>query len=65
MKKIARMYNSEFERNIVKLTSRRDKLGNLFHVVDYSNADGVSSYACFERLESAMDFIYSNFRAKL
>ena len=65
MKMIARKYNSEHKDNILKLTTRADKRGNVFHMVEYSHPENGSSYVTFERLESALDFIHSNFRAKL
>lgn len=62
MKRIAKMYNSVERQQLLTLTTRADKLGNIFHVVEYSNNDGSKDYACFAHLSSALDFIQSNFK---
>lgn len=56
------MYNSVENSSILSLTTRRDKVGNVFHVVEYFNNDNSKDYACFKHLSSALDFIDSNFR---
>lgn len=65
MKMIAKKHNTEHEKDILKLSTRSDKLGNVFHFVEYSHPIHGSSYVTFQRLESALDFIQSNFRSKL
>lgn len=65
MRLTPKKYNSEHLEDVVKLTSRSDKLGNVFHCVEYWHPRHGSSYVTFERLESAFDFINSNFRSGL
>lgn len=65
MKMIPKMYNSEHDKDIIKLSTRCDKMGNIFHCVEYHHPRNGSSYVTFEKLASALDFIHSNFRAKL
>lgn len=57
MKRVPRKYNSEETEVIIKLTSRCDKLGNSFYMVEYG-----SDYAAFSHMSSALDFIQTNFR---
>lgn len=45
----------------LSLTTRSDKLGNIFYCVEYLNHEGVKDYAMFKKLSSAMDFISTNF----
>lgn len=48
----------------VKLSSRKDKLGNVSFCVEYHNAacpPDFRDYAFFKHLSSAIDFISSNF----
>lgn len=46
----------------LKLTTRSDKLGNIFHVVEYLDNQHLKQYAFFMHLSSALDFISSNFK---
>lgn len=60
--KIPRKYKSELIEDIIKVTSRQDRLGNIFYLVEYSDPD--SEYmrnAAFEKMESVFDFLKNNF----
>lgn len=50
-------FKSEKVSDVIKLTSRRDKLGNIHYYVEY---DG-DRYCRFKHLSSAIDFVESNF----
>ena len=55
-------FNSIVQRNEILVSSRTDKKGNVFFLVEYYHpASDVPLYACFEKLSSALDFIHSNF----
>lgn len=62
MKRIPTLYNSDLEQTELTLSTRTDKLGNIFHYVEFYNNDGTKDYARFEHLSSALDFIHSNFK---
>lgn len=62
MKRISLFYQSEENQNDFVLSTRYDKLGNVFHCVEYLNYDGSKDYAFFHQLSSAVDFINSNFK---
>lgn len=47
---------------ILSLSTRCDKFGNVFHVVEFRGKDNSEDYACFRHLSSALDFINSNFK---
>ena len=64
MKMIPKFYNSTHEQNVVRLTTRRDKKGEVFHCVEYFHPRNGDCYVTFEKLSSALDFIQSNFKAK-
>lgn len=55
---------SELTKDLV-LTSRSDKRGNVYHCVEYpdDNSPSGMSYAMFQNLSSALDFIQTNFKA--
>lgn len=57
MKRIPMKYNSNEEEQIIKLSSRMDKKGNLFYMVEFGD-----DYAAFSHMSSALDFIQTNFR---
>lgn len=57
-----RIYNSEEVNHELKVCMRRDKLGNLFHCVEWLQDDGQKAYCCFNHMSSVLDFIDSNFR---
>ena len=61
MNRIPRLYNSESLSVDLFLSTRCDKTGDIFHVVEYMN-NGLKDYAAFKHLSSALDFIQSNFR---
>lgn len=61
MKRIPIFYKTEEVNKDLTLSTRRDNLGNIWHVVEYCNNDSSSDYAFFEHLSSALDFIHSNF----
>lgn len=61
MKRIPTLYNSEEEDKLLILSTRRDKVGNIFYYVEYVS-DGSNDYVRFEHLSSALDFIHSYFR---
>lgn len=62
MKRIPCLYNSEVKENLLTLTTRVDKVGNVYHYVEYQDNDGSNNYARFSNLSSAIDFISSNFK---
>jgi hypothetical protein len=62
MKRIPLMYQSEEQTKDLVLSTRSNKLGEVFHVVEYLNNDGSKDYAFFSHLSSALDFIHSNFK---
>lgn len=62
MKRVPNLYSSEEVTKELSISTRSDKLGNIFHYVEYLNNDGSSDYARFEHLSSALDFIHSNFK---
>ena len=62
MKRIPTLYNSEEQEKLLTLSTRCDKLGNVYHYVEYFENDGTQNYARFAHLSSAMDFISSNFK---
>lgn len=62
MKRVPLFYKTEEVKQDITLTTRRDKLGNVFHVVEYVDNHDKSDYAFFTHLSSALDFIQSNFR---
>ena len=62
MKRIPIFYKTEEVNKDLTLSTRRDAVGNIWHVVEYSNNDNSTDYAFFEKLSSALDFIHSNFK---
>lgn len=64
MKMIPKFYNSIHEKDVVKLTTRSDKKGDVFHCVEFVHPRFGDMYMTFEKLSSALDFIQSNFKAK-
>lgn len=62
MKRIPTLFNSTEQEKLLTLSTRTDKLGNVYHYVEYSNNDGSQDYARFQHLSSALDFIHSNFK---
>ena len=51
------LFKCEKVDDVIKLTSRRDKLGNIYYFVEF---DG-DRYSRFKHMSSAIDFIESNF----
>lgn len=65
MKRIPKMYNSVERSCELKMTTRADKLGNVFYCVEYTNYSSTpafTDYVTFKHLSSALDFITSNFK---
>lgn len=62
MKLVPLMYQSEEQTKNIVLSNWSNKLGEVFHVVEYLNNDGSKDYAFFSHLSSALDFIHSNFK---
>lgn len=62
MKRIPTLYNSDEQEKLLTLSTRSDKLGNVYHYVEYCENDGTNNYARFAHLSSALDFINSNFK---
>ena len=62
MRRIPMKYKTEELSEELRLSTRRDKLGNIYHCVDYVNANGTPDYVMFSKLSSALDFIHSNFK---
>ena len=61
MKRIPLFYKTEELAQDLRLSTRRDKLGNIFHCVEFYDNDNVPNYSFFVHLSSALDFIHSNF----
>ena len=61
MKRTPKMYNTEHDDDVLKLSTRSDKMGNVLFFVEWTNEDK-RDYACFRHMSSAMDFINSNFK---
>lgn len=57
MKRKPMKYNSEETEVIIKLTSRCNKKGDSFYMVEYGE-----DYAAFQHMSSALDFIQTNFK---
>lgn len=57
----ARKYNSDVVSDVVKVTMRSSRRGDLFYLVEYNDNDNVERYVTFEKLSSVIDFIQSNF----
>lgn len=62
MKRIPMKYKTEELSEELRLSTHRDKLGNIFHCVDFCSNDGSKDYVMFSKLSSALDFINSNFK---
>lgn len=62
MKFAPSFYSSEEHSKDLVLSTRSDKLGNVYHYVEFKNNDDSFSYARFNHLSSALDFISSNFK---
>lgn len=62
MKRIPKLFNSEEVTQELKLSTRCDKLGNIFYCVEFNDNDGNRDYATFQHLSSSLDFIQSNFK---
>lgn len=62
MKRIPMKFKTEELSEELRLSTRRDKLGNIYHCVDYINNNGTPDYVMFSHLSSALDFIHSNFK---
>ena len=62
MKFIPSFYSSEEQSKDLVLSTRTDKCGNVYHYVEFKNNDHSFSYARFNHLSSALDFIHSNFK---
>mgnify|MGYP007069895038 CR=1 FL=1 len=63
MKRIPKKINSETFQTSLVVSSRFDKLGNLFYLVEFHDEDDNKlSYVYFEKMSSVLDFINSNFR---
>lgn len=61
MKRKPTLYNSDFEYNILQVSARSDKMGNVFFYVEFENNDGSKNYVRFSSMLSVVDFIKSNF----
>lgn len=64
MKRTPLFYKTEEVECDLTLTTRTDKLGNIFHCVGFlsDNSPSGRDYVMFSRLDSALDFIKTNFR---
>lgn len=63
MQRIPLLYKTDVKSNDLTLTTRADKCGNVYHCVEYIDNNDVPQYAMFSRLDSALDFIHTNFKA--
>ena len=55
-------FSSEELSEEFRLSTLRDKLGNIYHCVDYINNNGTPDYVMFSKLSFSLDFIHSNFK---
>lgn len=62
MKVLPSYYNSDLVGTQLRLETRSDKMGNIYHYVFYVDNNDVQQYARFAHLSSAFDFINCNFR---
>lgn len=62
MNKRARKYNSDVVSNKLVVTTRRDKLGEDFFIVEFEDSCLGFQYAAFKNFSSVIDFINSNFK---
>lgn len=62
MKRIPLFYHTEEQVKELVLSTRTDKLGNIFHCVEYVDNNGKNEYAMFKNLSSALDFVQTNFK---
>ena len=63
MKRIPKKYNTDQLDNVLVVSARTDKLGNLFYLVEFRDEDdNCLSYVSFSKMSSVLDFIQSNFR---
>lgn len=60
MKQKASLYNTSHVEEIITISSRADKLGNIYFYVEYV-ADGSKRYCRFSAMSSVLDFVKSNF----
>lgn len=51
-------YNSFVKKNVVLVTLRMNKRGDVFYLCEY---DDEGNYVCFENMSSVIDFLKSNF----
>lgn len=64
MKRVPLLFKTDVESVDISLSTRSDKLGNIYHCVEYpdENTPSGKSYVMFSHLSSALDFIQTNFR---
>lgn len=58
-----RKYKSELVRSVLTIESRQTRLGDLFYLVSFAK-DGEPHNFAFSNLDSAIDFVNSNFNPK-
>lgn len=59
--KVPRKYNSEQVNTVVTVTSRRDRLGNVFFYVEYERKGEIIGLALSD-FSSVLDFVRNNLR---
>lgn len=57
-----RFYKSVLQYYVLQISMRKDKLGELFYYVEYTDNDNVPRVVYFAHLSSVLDFINSNFK---
>lgn len=57
-----RFYKSVLQYYVLQISMRKDKLGELFYYVEYTDNDNVPRHVYFAHLSSVLDFINSNFK---
>jgi len=64
MDRIPLMCKTDYQKKVLSLSTRTDKLGNILHCVEYpdNSTDSGTNYAMFTYLSSALDFISTNFK---
>lgn len=61
MRRKPTLYNSDLKDDIMHISCRSDKLGNVYYYVEYVNGSGTKDYVRFAKMQSVIDFINSNF----
>ena len=58
----SRFYRSDEVQKVLSVSMCKDRLGNMFHCVQWVDDDGREVYCTFSHFSSVLDFIESNFK---